>query len=284
MVAINEILLRECAGEGCGGDNDICTDSLVHHRKAENRAPVTRNHRSAPILGRWLTRDPFGYQGGINLYEYVGGGPSRRLDPPGQRPVHLGRGQMTQLAIAVAAQLAKDGYYGLSKKNQGSVLYRAKRFSGLSLQFPALASYLEVTLLKAAEMISHMDFTEEYDLADKISKHILENVREFAERIFDYYSKIGAETVVAQSARRGSQGCYANMVLIYDPQNQTFFGDVTGRVGWYHMATGMFSISCSRACDVSDFTLNVTGTYRRTLKGKNFTGFQVTGMQVSGGH
>jgi hypothetical protein len=70
MVAINEILLPECTGERCGGDNDICTDSRIHHCNAENRAPVTRNHRSAPVLGRWLTRDPIGYQGGINFYQH----------------------------------------------------------------------------------------------------------------------------------------------------------------------------------------------------------------------
>ena len=45
MVVINEILSPECTGGECGGDNDICTDSRVHHRNAENRAPVTRNHR-----------------------------------------------------------------------------------------------------------------------------------------------------------------------------------------------------------------------------------------------
>ena len=83
MVAINVILLPECTGEGCGGDNNICTDSRVHHRNAENRAPVTRNHRSAPILGRWLTRDPIGYQGGINLYGYVNSSPVGNVDAAG---------------------------------------------------------------------------------------------------------------------------------------------------------------------------------------------------------
>ena len=83
MVVINEILLPECTGGECGGDNEICTDSRVHHRNAENRAPVTRNHRSAPILGRWLTRDPIGYQGGINLYGYVDSSPVGNVDPSG---------------------------------------------------------------------------------------------------------------------------------------------------------------------------------------------------------
>ena len=83
MVAINEILSPECTGEECGGDNDICTDSRVHHRNAENRAPVNRNRRSAPILGRWLTRDPIGYRGGINLYGYVNSSPVGNVDGTG---------------------------------------------------------------------------------------------------------------------------------------------------------------------------------------------------------
>jgi hypothetical protein len=89
MVAINEILLSECTGEECGGDNDICTDSRVHHRSAENRAPVTGNHRSAPTLGRWLTRDPVGYKGGINLYGYTSGRATQITDPRGNGPPFL---------------------------------------------------------------------------------------------------------------------------------------------------------------------------------------------------
>ncbi len=83
MVAINEIPLPECTGGECGGDSDTCTDSRVHHRNAENRAPVTRSHRSAPILGRWLTRGPIGYEGGINLYGYVNSSPVGNLDAEG---------------------------------------------------------------------------------------------------------------------------------------------------------------------------------------------------------
>jgi RHS repeat-associated protein len=119
MVAINKILLPECAGGWCGGDTDICTDSRVHRRNAENRAPATRNHRQAqplvdnlyqgmtldavtglyyerardysPSLGRWLTRDPIGYRGGINLYGYVNSSPVGSVDAQG-RQVYLGPG------------------------------------------------------------------------------------------------------------------------------------------------------------------------------------------------
>ena len=36
-----------------------------------------------PNNGRWLTRDPIGYDGGINLYGYVGNDPTGFLDPSG---------------------------------------------------------------------------------------------------------------------------------------------------------------------------------------------------------
>ncbi len=36
-----------------------------------------------PHNGRWLTRDPIGYDGGVNLYGYVGGNPVGWVDPEG---------------------------------------------------------------------------------------------------------------------------------------------------------------------------------------------------------
>jgi len=42
-----------------------------------------RNRYLHPTLGRWLTRDPIGYRGGLNLYAYVGNRPVNRRDPWG---------------------------------------------------------------------------------------------------------------------------------------------------------------------------------------------------------
>ncbi len=44
---------------------------------------ITLNRAYSSFLGRWLTRDPIGEAGGINLYGYVGGDPVRWTDPSG---------------------------------------------------------------------------------------------------------------------------------------------------------------------------------------------------------
>ena len=40
-----------------------------------------------PDLGRWLSRDPIGEDGGLNLYGYVENDPTNRVDPFGLTPV-----------------------------------------------------------------------------------------------------------------------------------------------------------------------------------------------------
>ena len=44
-----------------------------------------RNRTYSPVLGRWIQRDPIGYAGSVNLYEYASSRPATRLDPNGKK-------------------------------------------------------------------------------------------------------------------------------------------------------------------------------------------------------
>ncbi|MCX6346113.1 MAG: hypothetical protein NT018_13750 [Armatimonadetes bacterium] len=60
---------------GCGGQAGYYTD--------ESGLILCSYRYYDPTEGRWLTRDPIGYDGGINVYAYCGGNPVGRLDPSG---------------------------------------------------------------------------------------------------------------------------------------------------------------------------------------------------------
>lgn len=45
-----------------------------------------RHRWYASDLGRWLSADPIGFAGGLNLFEYVGSSPLDRVDPQGLQP------------------------------------------------------------------------------------------------------------------------------------------------------------------------------------------------------
>ncbi len=49
----------------------------------ETQLYYVRNRTYNAVLGRWIQRDPIGYAGGINLYEYVGGMACSLMDGSG---------------------------------------------------------------------------------------------------------------------------------------------------------------------------------------------------------
>jgi RHS repeat-associated protein len=61
---------------------------------AETDNYYVRNRYYSPVLGRWLTRDPIGYRGGINLYGYVDSSPVGNVDPSGEATGVLVTGQV----------------------------------------------------------------------------------------------------------------------------------------------------------------------------------------------
>ncbi|MFN9664251.1 MAG: RHS repeat-associated core domain-containing protein, partial [Akkermansiaceae bacterium] len=55
-----------------------------HHHHAKSGLVLTWFRAYDAEVGRWLSADPLGEAGGINLYGYVGGNPINLIDPTGE--------------------------------------------------------------------------------------------------------------------------------------------------------------------------------------------------------
>ena len=75
MVACAEILTAERKGKKLYARCELYLENCGYRYNAETENYYVRNRYSSPTLGRWLTRDPIGYQGGINLYGFVNSSP-----------------------------------------------------------------------------------------------------------------------------------------------------------------------------------------------------------------
>ncbi len=86
------------------GISDIANEHLYTGRRLdpETGFQLNRNRFYDAPLGRWLNRDPIGYKGGKNLYEYVTSAPTIYLDPSG-----LYCGIFTLLQKSVRASFGK---------------------------------------------------------------------------------------------------------------------------------------------------------------------------------
>ena len=73
-----------------GGDLDSDFGYTGHYTHDASGLVAAPYRIYDPRLGRWLSRDPIGEEGGINLYQYVRNNPTRWIDPLGLKELATG--------------------------------------------------------------------------------------------------------------------------------------------------------------------------------------------------
>lgn len=73
-----------------GGAQDATFQYAGYYKHERSGLNLTLYRAYAPVLGRWLSRDPLGEDAGTNLFAYVGNDPSFLTDPYGLDPWKFG--------------------------------------------------------------------------------------------------------------------------------------------------------------------------------------------------
>ena len=99
----------------------------------ESELYYVRNRTYNPILGRWIQRDPIGYQGGINLYGYASGRAVVGLDPEGTAAIPVPRSIPGAVAEVILAAILAAYLLYLARQAARERCTPRKRESGCEL-------------------------------------------------------------------------------------------------------------------------------------------------------
>ena len=98
--AVTSTDLYDAFGKKRAGPADVVGfgGQAGYYTEAETGLVLCTNRHYNPQTGRFLTRDPIGYGGGVNLYGYVGNNPVNAMDPSGDGPKEFATGVMGTIA------------------------------------------------------------------------------------------------------------------------------------------------------------------------------------------
>jgi RHS repeat-associated protein len=155
MVACAETLTAERKGTKLCARCELYLENCGYRYDAETGNYYVRNRYYSPTLGRWLTRDPIGYRGGINLYCYVNSSPVGNVDAEG-----LQRFTLTPVQPAPppgSAEALLQQYSGRNSKNYPSNLPPPYDGAGGVPLGPLLAGGWHFTGLTGRELVGYTD-------------------------------------------------------------------------------------------------------------------------------
>ncbi len=233
----------DAAVQSTFGGNSIIYCGYSYNPETENY--YVRNRYYSPSLGRWITRDPIGISGGINLYGYVGSSPVGMMDPSGfaQQAPHLH--VLTKSEYDLVADDIEEDLQVASKHRgiHGWKKYGAAKYVPYVLRFASALHFVEIGAAEGALKIAFrlatliaadnpvgwatgvLGFTgkQAIKIAIKLAALKLAQIRASGQAI---------ETYRAFFQVKKDNGWNTAAILIrYDPFTGKFSGAISGSVG-----------------------------------------------------
>jgi RHS repeat-associated protein len=233
---------------------------------AETDNYYVRNRYYSPTLGRWLTRDPIGYEGGVNLYEYVMSDPRGYTDSFGQIPLVLDR-----LEFLTVAQHLMKKIYNASGANSGKtafdLLQRGEILAGEKLHadvFETIATDWVTAIVKdtfsSALKVLFSDEGFAVALVKTVGKAVVKHlVKDLVNQLKKPKEMVG----LFRYGSSGGKGNYAKAFVTYDPSSHEISAFVAGRVAANTSGSPRdvpFPIFVGRRCPYREFEFEATGT------------------------
>ena len=142
--------------------NISCANEIIYcgyRSDPESQLYYVRNRTYNPVLGRWIQRDPIGYQGGINLYGYVESSPIGSVDALGL--------VTKKFNLEFTGQTA--GFQGTSPEGYGSYYVPGdKVHAGVKFTASASQSWAKTG---QGESFSSLKFTQKDSLSKLLHLH-----------------------------------------------------------------------------------------------------------------
>ena len=246
------------------GANNIIYCGYRYDAETENY--YVRNRYYSPTLGRWLTRDPIGYRGGVSLYEYAMSAPSGYTDPFGQVPLVLDRFQFLTLVKHLMKRI-----YNASGANSGKttfdLLQRGEILAGEKLHaavFDAIAmDWVEAIIKDTFTSALKVLFSDEEFGAALVTTVGKAAVKRFVKDLINQLKKPKELVGVFKYGRSGGKGNYAKAFVTYDPNSHRISAFVAGRIAANTVGPQLdkpFPVSVGQRCPYQEFEFEAAGT------------------------